>query len=75
MNDTMGNDSATMREDKSIPGQMVTNATLAYAQEDEIQEKLEHLSIKEKKTMTEIVVLALKDYLKQRNRTDIKLSS
>jgi hypothetical protein len=33
MNDTMGNDSSTMGEEKSIPGQMVTNATLAYIQD------------------------------------------
>jgi hypothetical protein len=33
MNDTMGNESSTTSEDKSIPGQMVTNATLAFAQE------------------------------------------
>ena len=29
MNDTMGNESTTTSGDKSIPGQMVTNATLA----------------------------------------------
>ena len=29
----MGNESSTMGEDKSIPEQMVTNATLAFAQE------------------------------------------
>jgi hypothetical protein len=39
---------------------------------DEIQEKLACLSMEEKKTMTEIVVLALKDYFKKRDR---KISS
>jgi hypothetical protein len=33
MNDTMGNESSTTSEDKSIPGQMVTNATLADEQD------------------------------------------
>ena len=33
---------------------------------DEILEQLERLSIEEKKTMTEIVILALKDYLNKR---------
>ena len=32
---------------------------------DEIQEKLARLSIEEKNTMTEIVILALKDYFKK----------
>jgi uncharacterized membrane protein YkoI len=41
MKDTMGNESSTMGEDKSIPGQMVTNATLAYAQEAEMMEMLD----------------------------------
>jgi uncharacterized membrane protein YkoI len=49
MSDTMGNESSTTSEDKSIPGQMVTNATLAsipmnatlaYAQEDEMMEMM-----------------------------------
>ena len=35
---------------------------------EEIQEKLARLSMEEKKTMTEIVVLALKDYFKKRDR-------
>ena len=38
---------------------------------DEIEEELERLSIVEKKTQTEIVVLALKDYLKKRDRTNL----
>jgi DNA-binding beta-propeller fold protein YncE len=42
---------------------------------DEILEELERLSINEKKTMTEIVILALTDYLKKRDKKDIKLSS
>ncbi|HEX2406877.1 MAG TPA: PepSY domain-containing protein [Nitrososphaeraceae archaeon] len=41
MNDTMGNESSTASEDKSIPEQMVTNATLAYAQEDEMMEMMD----------------------------------
>jgi DNA-binding beta-propeller fold protein YncE len=35
---------------------------------DEILEKLERLSMEEKKTMTEIVILALTDYLKKRDK-------
>ena len=42
---------------------------------DEIQEKLARLSMEQNKTMTEIVVLALKDYFKKRDRKDIKLST
>jgi hypothetical protein len=35
---------------------------------DEILEKLERLSIEEKKTLNEIVILALTEYLKKRNK-------
>ena len=35
---------------------------------DEIVEKLERLSIEEKKTQKEIVILALTDYLKNRDK-------